>query len=346
MKTILRFALILCLICQVTISIGFAQYANTKVRTKNQQYTDSLKQVEYNHTFPIWGQGAYKKGFDIPYPAGGMINYIWMKQSLILENMQLGFTNSDVDIPMTNVDFIEFGQNTNISQSYNVRPDLWILPFLNVYGILGYGMSHTEVNIVAPFELSSVVDQNIRTGGIGFLLAGGIGPVWVTTDFNWTWNKPDLLEESVLVNVIGIRVGHSFVFKHKPQSNLALWAGAQGIDMGAQTVGSIALKDALPQEVWDKKDQFVSDYYAWNEQQTPVKQEFANQIFTPIVENIDSKNGEGIVKYSMNKKTKERWNGVIGIQYQLSKRWQFRFESGVIGDRKSVLGSVNYRFLL
>jgi len=46
-----------------------AQYASTKVKTKHQRYTDSLKQVEYNYLFPIFGQGAYSKGFDIPYPA-------------------------------------------------------------------------------------------------------------------------------------------------------------------------------------------------------------------------------------------------------------------------------------
>jgi len=130
MKTILKFTLTLTIAFLIN-STCFAQYANTKVRSKHQAYTDSLKQVEYNHIFPIWGQGAYKKGFDIPYPAGGMLNYIWMKQSLILENMQLGFDGTNGDIPLTNVDdLIKFGQNTNIWQSYNVRPELWILPFL------------------------------------------------------------------------------------------------------------------------------------------------------------------------------------------------------------------------
>ena len=42
-----------------------AQYANTKIKDKNQAYTDSLKQVKYDNVFPIWGQKAYEKGFDI-----------------------------------------------------------------------------------------------------------------------------------------------------------------------------------------------------------------------------------------------------------------------------------------
>ena len=47
-----------------------AQYATTKIKTKHEAYRDSLKQVEYKYTFPILGKGAYKKGFDISYPAG------------------------------------------------------------------------------------------------------------------------------------------------------------------------------------------------------------------------------------------------------------------------------------
>jgi len=346
MKSALKIVLILTL---TTFFIGtncFAQYANKKVKSIHEAYTDSLKRIEYNYVFPIWGQKIYQKGFDIPYPAGAMLNYIWMKQSLIIENLQLGFTGTENEIPLTNVDFIQFGQNTNTSYSFNVRPDLWVLPFLNVYGLFGYGASHTVVNITAPIELQSVVDQNIKTGGFGFLLAGGVGPIFITTDVNWTWNKPDLLEDPVLVNVVGIRMGHTFVFKNKPQSNIAVWAGAQYIKMGAQTVGAIALKDALPPEFWETKDQFVDDYYGWYDEQSQAVQKIADEVLTPIVENIDSKNGEGIVEYAMNKKTKEPWNGLIGLQYQHNKRWQFRTEAGVIGDRKSALFSINYRFRL
>ena len=117
--------------------ILFAQYATTRVNDKYQAYTDSLKQVDYEYIFPFLGQGAYKKGFDIPYPAGVMSNFIWMRQSIIMSNMQLGFDGVNNDIPLTNVDdLIEFGQNTNTSYTVNFRPDLWVFPFLNVTDFL------------------------------------------------------------------------------------------------------------------------------------------------------------------------------------------------------------------
>jgi len=324
-----------------------AQYVNTKVKTINEAYTDSLKQVEYNYTFPILGQGAYKKGFDIPYPAGLMANFIWLKQNLILDNMQLGVKTDDLDIPLTDVDFIEFGENTNTSYSYNVRPDLWVLPFLNVYGLFGGGQSRTEVNLTAPFPLYSNVEQEIRTAGIGIMGAGGIGPVWFSIDANWTWSKPELLDKPVQVNVLGIRLGHTFKFENKPERNIAIWGGAMSMKMSSDTKGEIKLIDALPPEAWENRDEIVNNYYDWyNNEATPIQKITADKVLTPIVERLDAADGSTIIRYGMDKQVQERWNGTIGAQYQLNKHWMFRSEAGIIGNRKSFLVSINYRFLL
>lgn len=324
-----------------------AQYVSTKIKSKHQTYKDSLKEVEYNYTFPILGQGAYRKGFDIPYPAGIMGNFMWLDQGLIIDNLELGLKTDNLDIPLTPVDFIEFGKNTNTTYSLNVRPDLWVLPFLNVYGIFGYGESHTEVNLVAPVPLKSIVDQSIRTAGVGIMGAGGIGPVWFSVDANWTWNKPELLDKAVRVNVLGIRIGHTFTFKNKPQSNIALWVGGMSVKMNSDTKGEVRLGDALPPETWERRDEIVTNYWDWYNNEASLGQKvIADQILTPIVDKLEAADGDAIIRYGMDKQVKERWNGIIGMQYQLNKRWMIRSEGGIIGDRKSFLLSLNYRFLL
>jgi hypothetical protein len=345
-------AIILVLILSVfATNVIKAQYASTKLRSKHQIYTDSLKNVEYNHNFPILGQGAYKKGFDIPYPVGIMGNFMWMKQGVVLENMQLGLTTDNQDIPLTPIDFIEFGDNVNTSYTVNLRPDLWIFPFLNVYGIFGYGRSTTEVKITAPIQLTSIAEQNISTAGFGVMSAFGVGPVWVSVDANWTWNKPELLDKAVNVNVLGIRFGHTFTFKNKPDRNIAIWAGGMRAKMSSQTSGAIAMIDALPAETWDRRDEITDSYWEWYNGLDPNKPldarkiEKADEVLTPIVDRIDAADGDAVVKYGMDKQVKEMWNGVFGLQFQYSKRWMFRTEAGLIGDRKSFLASVNYRFL-
>lgn len=326
---------------------SYSQYASKKIKSKHQIYTDSLKQVKYDYTFPVWGQQVYQKGFDIPYPIGVMGNFLWMNQGITIDNMQLGLKTDNQDIPLTPVDFIEFGDNTNTSYTVNVRPDIWVLPFLNVYGLFGYGNSHTEVKLVKPVEFKSIVDQGIRTMGFGLMGAGGIGPVWWSVDANFTWNKPELLDKPTKVNVLGIRMGHTFVFKSRPDRNIAVWAGGMRVHMGTETVGAIKMIDALPPETWDRRDEIVGNYWNWYDNEATPKQKItADIILTPIVDRLEQADGDAEISYGMDKQTKELWNGIIGTQFQLNKRWMFRTEWGIIGDRKSALASVNYRFLL
>ena len=325
-----------------------AQYATKKVLKKKQEYTDSIRQVQYHYRFPLLGQKAYQAGFDIPYPIGVMGNFIWMDQGILIDNMQLGLKTNNQGIPLTNVDeFIKFGDNTNTSFGSNFRPDIWILPFLNVYGIFGYGSSETSVRLTEPVALTSVVKQGIRTSGFGFMGAFGIGPIWTSIDANWTWNKPELLEKAVLVRVLGIRFGKTFTFNQHPDRNFAIWAGGMRARMGSSTVGQIQLIDALPPEVWERRDQLVNNYYDWyNALPGMVQDRVDNTPLPEIVNRIEEADGGATIRYGMDKQVKQEWNGVIGVQFQLNKRWVFRSEWGLIGDRKSALVSANYRFLL
>jgi len=350
-KYLLALALMTAVLLATSLQTS-AQYSSKKVRPKYQSYTDSLKNHEYDYVFPIFGQQTYQKGFDIPYPAGIMANYMWLRQSIVIDNMQLGVKTDNVDIPLTPVDFIEFGENTNTSYTVNVRPDLWIFPFLNAYGIFGYGRSQTEVNLSYPVELNSVVEQGITTYGLGLLGAFGIGPVWMSLDANFTWNKPELLDKAVPVNVQGIRIGHTITFKKKPDRNIAFWLGTMRASMGAETVGEIQLSDALPPETWERADEIVANYWAWYDALDPnrpldqIKIEKADEILTPIVNKIDEADGSSTIRYGMDKQAKQMWNGIIGAQFQLNKHWMLRTEGGIIGDRKSFLLSANYRFLM
>ena len=337
-----------------------AQYATKKVRSTHQRYTDSLKNVKYDYTFPILGQGAYNEGFDIPYPMGIMGNYFWTDQGILINNFQLGFqsayggTSFDMRplIDENGQEIIGFGDSRNVSYSANVRPDLWVFPFLNVYGIFGYGRSTTTViidrlgDVMLKDPIVSEVEQGIRTMGVGVMAAGGVGPVWISGDFNFTWNKPELLNRATQVNVMGLRMGHTFVFKKKPYRNFAVWIGAMRIKMQSETIGEIKLIDAFGKEFYDNKDNRVDEYWNWyNNDATPIQQKIADKTLTPIVEEIDKRDGESIVQYGMDKQVAQMWNGLLGMQFQLNKHWQFRAESGLIGDRKSFLVSINYRFL-
>ena len=356
MKNIYRIFILFALLFFFSQSI-YAQYASKRIKSKYEAYTDSLKKVEYNYLFPFWGQKAYKRGFDIQYPIGFMGNFFWVDQGIIIDNFQLGFDNAHdgtLDFPLTSVSdsIIGFGNNSNKSYSINIRPDIWLFPFINVYGIFGVGRSRTSVDVKAfqyspaAVNFNSIVEQKINTYGAGVLFAGGVGPVWISLDANMTWNKPELLDRATYANVVGIRMGKAFTFKKRPQSNISIWVGTMYLSIQSETVGAIKLQDALPPEVWDKKDEFVNNYWNWyNNDATELQKRFADRILTPVVDAIDARNGESIVQYGMDKQVKENWNMLVGMQYQINKHWQIRSEGGVVGNRKSFLFSVNYRIL-
>ena len=139
----------------------------------------------------------------------------------------------------------------------------------------------------------------------------------------------------------------TFTFNQHPDRNIAIWAGGMRARMGSTTVGQIKLIDALPPDVWERKDEFVARYEEWYDSQAGFIQDKIDQTPLPdIVDRIDQADGDSIIKYGMDKQVKQEWNGIFGAQFQLNKRWMFRTEWGLIGDRKSALGSVNYRFLI
>jgi len=290
-------------------------------------------------------------GFDIPYPVGVMTNYFYVTQGLILENMQLGLKTANQDIPLTPVDFLAFKSNKVTVNSFNVRPDIWILPFLDLYGIFGYGTSTTTVNITSPFTLTSVVTQNVKTAGFGITGAFGLGPLFVALDGNWTWNKPEKLDEPVVAKTFSVRLGHTFRFTERPERNIGIWAGAMRARIGSNTVGQITLSDALPASVWQKKDSIVQQYNTWYNGLNPnnpadrKKIAVADKVLTPIVQRINAADGSAIIRYGFDKRPAQEWNMIVGGQFQLNKRWVFRTEGGIVGDRKSFLLSANYRFL-
>jgi hypothetical protein len=76
--------MLICLSIMIFNFTASGQYSNKKVRPEYQAYTDSIKNHEYNYVFPIFGQKTYRKGFDIPYPAGIMGNFMWSEVQSIL----------------------------------------------------------------------------------------------------------------------------------------------------------------------------------------------------------------------------------------------------------------------
>jgi hypothetical protein len=327
-----------------------AQQASRKnLSTKHTAYYDSLLKMDYDRVFPILGDKVYKKGFDIPFPIGIMINNFYGKQDMELSNLRIGVKTPDTTLgPADFSEVIVFEKVNAEVYNINTRIDLWVLPFLNVYGLFMYiPYAQTEVVLSEPVQLTSKPEQSGWTWGFGVMGAGGVGPFWLQGDYNLTWSDMQLLNNKVFTQVVGIRLGQVFPSKVSPEKNVSFWIGAMGLFLNNETVGEVSLDEALPGIPQEKIDEIKQSYSEWYNGLSQTGQQVADKILQGLQDKINGRpTGDTYITYEMDKAPKSKWAGLVGAQYQFNKRWQLRGESNFIGkDRFSLLLSVNYRFL-
>jgi hypothetical protein len=356
-------------------SQSFGQvYTNKVVGKKNESLIDSIKAKPYPYSLPIWGAKAAAKGYDLPYSAGLGVNYLWQESNLIIEDLLVGFNNG----PMYDLDeIVRFNDAIASASAINFRPDIWLLPFLNVYGLFTQAKTSTEINagVWLP-DTANVWNEvtafsskaNFNATGIGFGMTPtmGIGGGWLALDMNVTWQSISALDKPVFTFVFGPRMGKSFKLK-KPESNISFWAGAFRLKLKSETSGSLPLDEVLPIEGLQAKvdnglAQVESRQIAvdeWWAGLTPIEQknpankakyetanrtlDAAGNLFNTMDAALNDEQS-ATVQYSLSKRPKNMWNMVAGAQYQINKHFMLRAEGGFLASRSQFIGGLQYRF--
>lgn len=367
---------IILIICTFfSIQANSQVFSNKEVGKKNQKLVDSLKVADYPYSLPIWGDKATKKGYSLPYSAGLSVTYLWQDSDLVIDNLNVGFNNGT----MFNVDnIVSFNKAKAVTNSISFRPDIWLFPFLNIYGILGKSSASTEVgvNVSVPnpenntqtqiMALNSKVDFNATTFGIGMTPTIGVGGGFLALDMNCTWTDVPQLNKPTFTYIFGPRLGKNFKL-NKPDRAFTIWAGGFRVKLKSDTNGSIAFGDVIDTNgIQDKIDngitkvgdaqQKVDDWWAGlttPQQNNPVnvaKYNAANNALDKAgqllgaaeiaVGNIEN----ATVQYAMDKRPKDMWNFIIGSQYQFNKNWMYRAEVGFLSSRIQFLTGLQFRF--
>jgi len=354
-------------------------YSDKVVGKKHAEFSDSLKTTEYPYILPILGKKAAKMGFDLPYSAGLGVNYVWQRSELVIENLSVGFNHG----PLHDLDeIIRFNSATAEGSIVNFRPDVWILPFLNLYGIFATSNTSTAVDFgiwlptdmgqpdgdwkeIANFNTKASFSGN-TTVGFGLTPTMGVGGGWIALDMNFTWSDVSALDKPVYVFNFGPRFGKTFRFK-KPQQNAAIWVGGFRVKFASETKGSLPVSDFISLDTLSLK---VAQGQArvteannnlntwWNglstvEQNNPVnkaKYDAGTRVITRSSEFLESaeaainRGSDATIQYSLDKRVKDAWNFIVGGQFQLNKHWMLRAEYGFLGSRTQFIGGLQYRF--
>jgi hypothetical protein len=141
---------------------------------------------------PLMGDMARKHGVELPLPFGAGLVYYHLERDIEISDVRVGRNGAP---PVSVSNFANLGSTSNV-ENLNLKLDVWLLPFVNVYGIVGYiwNSSDTRIDVTVPpllptgppRQLSTVVPTTIEgtVGGVGMTLAGGYGAFFITYDVN------------------------------------------------------------------------------------------------------------------------------------------------------------------
>lgn len=332
------------------ISIFLIENINGQ-KHKNRLEEDSIFfSNPYPYKLPIMGYEAHKRGYRMQLPFGVMLNALVVRQTLYIDKISVGFgnVNNNSEVPMYDLSEITKFENIKAQTStYNFRFDIWPLPFLNIYGILGKNrQANINIKMVEPFPLEIQTDIAGWYLGSGMMLNGKIGRFFVSLDTNTNYNHNPRLDKPVQYTLASFRMGPIFEFKNNPQMRLITWTGAMYGHFGADTNGEIRTIDIAPNAP-QRIDEMVNRLNEWYDGLTPlqkIKYSVLHNALENGLNNLSNGINQSYIKYSMEKTTHKPWNLLLGVQWQVSDHWQMRTEAQLLGDRIAGLFSFNYRF--
>ncbi len=195
--------------------------------------------------------------------------------------------------------------------------------------------------------------------GFGTVLAAGVGKVWFSNSYSFTWTNTTATDEPVFAFNTGFRVGMQVYSRNRKHSG-SIWIGANYLNYSGTNTGSYLINQIIPEDkprLEDLKDQLedmregLNDRYNdWCTQPgngpkctilDPMIEEIVNQIEDKL---SDIEPPDVYIDYLFDKEPAQKWNMLVGTQYHYSKHWEFRVEVGFWNEKFTTSANVNYRF--
>lgn len=204
---------------------------------------DQAQPIEKRRTLPFLADEAIKRGHELPLPFGaGLILTGLGNRQIDVTDVRVGLQNS----PRSVSDFVSLGAKSDVFNA-NLKFDAWLLPFLDVYGLLGYVSNHSTTNalITVPrpgvlpgsLQVEKVVTTDLEgaVGGVGAAIATGYRNFFLVLDM--TYIQSDLgFDNKFKATIATVRAGYRGRIRSLP---LQMWLGAGDWDTAATATGHV-----------------------------------------------------------------------------------------------------------
>jgi hypothetical protein len=196
---------------------------------------------------PFMADEALKRGYELPLPFGAGVILTGLKDRKIdVTDVRVGVEGE----PRSVSELATLGSSSNVFNA-NLRFDTWILPFLNVYAIVGYVHNESDTTIHAQIPRlgaipgTIVLDKTVDTsldgvvGGLGTTVAAGYKAFFFVGDFNYV--RSDMgFDDAFTARIASLRAG----WQGKAwERSFQVWLGVGSWDTAATATGHVDLDD-------------------------------------------------------------------------------------------------------
>ncbi len=214
---------------------------------------------------PFFNKSLKKNNFTSPKPFGIAFSSMIYQQEYISKNLRIkGETVTGIEV---------FARGDSVSQQTTagelkgyIKPNIWLFPFLNVYGIFGFTTGEIrhdlfidgiiiedlpgigDYYIDTTFILNDEIRYNGQTFGFGTTLSFGIYPYAFLLDYHYTVTSPSDLEGKMHNHFLSPKFGYYISTKNKNLKIMA-WLGAMYFMNDQSFTGEITVEEIAPELV-------------------------------------------------------------------------------------------------
>ncbi len=291
---------------------------------------DDTAPRQWNRRLPFLAQNVIDAGYDLPLPLGTGLSYAYTDQEQLLDDLEIGLNGSEI----TPINFVTFDFADSKSDSVQFKLDAWLLPFMNVFAMVGRvtGSADVVFTLDGDQALDDLIDNGLvdcepsgfppvspplcsllpgrsitlpieanfdgTTYGIGTTLAGGWRGWFVAVPIVGTYADMEDTNTDGIVTTITPRAGR--IFNIGRAGNLALYGGGQYISSNLDIDGTF---------------------------------------------DFDIGDGGLFVDYRIKQENKDPWTVIVGANWDIDKHWSVALEySGFVGSREGVVVNAGFRF--
>lgn len=199
--------------------------------------------ARWSSFFPLMREEVEKRGIELPLPFGVGLVYYHLVRDIEITDVRVGRNGAP---PVSVGEFAQL-RSRAVVDNLNVKLDAWILPFLNVYAIVGYAwnVAETTMDVELPPLLPGGPTRQHRVnlptelegsiGGLGLTLAAGYRSFFLTYDGNMA--QADLgFDDRFKVVVSSVRSGWHGRLGTRP---FRVWASLTDWNTYGTQVGTI-----------------------------------------------------------------------------------------------------------